>query len=128
MAEDPLLGEPLEGAPEYLRVEIHQAVTREAALHLDDVLTRRTRISVETFDRGLAAARPAAAIMAHPLGWSAEDLEREIVHYEARVQAELESQGQPDDHTADAARMGAPDVRTGPSQRARGAKVVPLPR
>ncbi|MFP6578333.1 MAG: glycerol-3-phosphate dehydrogenase/oxidase [Myxococcota bacterium] len=128
MAEDPLLGEPLEGAPEYLRVEIHQAVTREAALHLDDVLTRRTRISVETFDRGLAAARPAAAIMAHPLGWSAEDLEREIVHYEARVQAELESQGQPDDHTADAARMGAPDVRTGPSQRARGAKVVPLTR
>jgi hypothetical protein len=29
------------------------------------------------------------------------------------VAAELESQEQPDDHTADAARLGAPDVRTG---------------
>ena len=37
----------------------------------------------------------------------------EITHYRARVSAERESQQQPDDHTADAARMGAGDVRTG---------------
>ena len=30
------------------------AVTHEGALHLDDVLTRRTRVSIETADRGLA--------------------------------------------------------------------------
>ena len=32
------------------------AATHEGALHLDDVLARRTRISIETFDRGVEAA------------------------------------------------------------------------
>ena len=36
---------------------------------------------------------------------------REIEHYLARVEAERESQRMPDDLTADAARLGAPDVR-----------------
>ena len=35
----------------------------------------------------------------------------EVEHYAARVAAERESQRMPDDHTADAARLGAPDVR-----------------
>lgn len=109
----PSLGLPLDGAPAYLAAEIQHATSHEGALHLDDVLTRRTRISIEVFDRGLGAARPVAEIMASVLGWDPETLEREIQHYVARVQAERESQRQPDDHTADAARMGAPDVRTG---------------
>ena len=37
------------------------AVSHEGARHLDDVLTRRTRISIETFDRGIAAAAPGRA-------------------------------------------------------------------
>jgi glycerol-3-phosphate dehydrogenase len=110
---DPGLGRPLiEDAP-YLRAEIVHAVTDEGALHLDDVLTRRTRISIETRDRGTLAAPPAAEIMARRLGWDQATLNREIEHYLARVEAELDSQRQPDDRTADAARMGAPDVRTG---------------
>ncbi len=110
---DPSLGERLiDGAP-YLRAEIAHAVTHEGALHLDDVLTRRTRISIETADRGALAAPLAAEIMAGPLEWDHEMVEREIEHYLARIEAELDSQRQPDDHTADAARMGAPDVRTG---------------
>jgi glycerol-3-phosphate dehydrogenase len=85
-------------------------------LHLDDVLTRRTRISIETLDRGVGAAGGAAEIMAPLLGWDAATTRREVEHYLARVEAELESQRQPDDSTADAARMGAPDVRTGRSE------------
>jgi len=50
------LGLPLEGADDYLAAEIVYAVTHEGARHLDDVLTRRTRVSIETFDRGVAAA------------------------------------------------------------------------
>jgi glycerol-3-phosphate dehydrogenase len=50
--------------------------------------------------------------MAGPLGWDAEVAAREVEHYEARVAAERESQRMPDDRTADAARLGAPDVRT----------------
>ena len=40
------------GADDYLRAEVVYAATHEGARHLDDVLTRRTRISIETFDRG----------------------------------------------------------------------------
>jgi glycerol-3-phosphate dehydrogenase len=49
--------------------------------------------------------------MAQILGWDDTTEAREIEHYEARVRAERESQVQPDDQTADAARVGAPDVR-----------------
>jgi glycerol-3-phosphate dehydrogenase len=111
--ERPELGEPLDGADDYLKAEVVYAAAFEGALHLDDVLARRTRISIETFDRGLAAARDAAPLMAGVLGWSDEDTAREIEHYEARVAAERESQQMPDDQTADAARMGARDVRVG---------------
>ena len=111
--EMPSLGEPIEGAPTYLAAEIHYATSHEGALHLDDALTRRTRISIETFDRGVVAAGPTAEIMAAILGWDDATVSREIQHYEARVRAERESQTQPDDHTADAARVGAPDVRLG---------------
>ena len=54
--DDPSLGEPLAGADDYLRAEIVYAASHEGARHLDDVLTRRTRISIETFDRGVTAA------------------------------------------------------------------------
>ena len=117
VAEDPQLGRPLTGAPEYLRVEMHYGASHEGALHLDDLLARRTRISIETFDRGLSAAPEVARIVGPVLGWTEEDIAREVEHYGARVKAERESQQQPDDHTADAARLGAPDVRTGSPTR-----------
>ena len=56
IADDPALGEPLAAADDYLRAEVVYAASHEGARHLDDVLTRRTRISIETFDRGHAAA------------------------------------------------------------------------
>jgi glycerol-3-phosphate dehydrogenase len=92
------------------------AVRDEGAMHLDDILTRRTRISIETVDRGLKAATEATRIVAPILGWDDSASDREIRHYRARVEAERDSQDQPDDNTADAARMGAPDVRTGRSE------------
>jgi glycerol-3-phosphate dehydrogenase len=111
--QKPNLATPVEGAEEYLRAEIHYAASHEGALHLDDVLTRRTRTSIETFDRGLSAAPVVASIMGDVLGWDEATRARELRHYEARVAAERESQHQPDDRTADAARLGAPDVRMG---------------
>ncbi|HEU5429311.1 MAG TPA: glycerol-3-phosphate dehydrogenase/oxidase [Actinocrinis sp.] len=107
--KDRALGQPLEGADDYLRAEIVYAASHEGANHLEDVLARRTRISFETFDRGVGSARPAAELMAATLGWDDERLEREIAHYTAQIDAERESQLQPDDQSADAARMGAPD-------------------
>jgi glycerol-3-phosphate dehydrogenase len=115
LAGRPELGERIAGADTYLKVEATYAARYEGALHLDDFLTRRTRISIETFDRGREAAQDVAQLMAEELGWDDEDVARELKHYEARIDAELESQRMPDDRTADAARMGAPDVRTGGS-------------
>ncbi|MEP6697053.1 MAG: glycerol-3-phosphate dehydrogenase/oxidase [Pseudonocardiales bacterium] len=109
----PELARPLPGGPETLQAEVVYAASAEGALHLVDVLTRRTRISIETWDRGLSAAEPAAALMAEVLGWDMTTTANEVAHYRARIAAERESQRQPDDRTADAARMGAPDVRTG---------------
>jgi glycerol-3-phosphate dehydrogenase len=110
IARDPELGRPLEGAEDYLAAEVVYAATHEAAAHLEDVMTRRTRISIETWDRGLSAAEPAARLMAGPLGWDDAHVRREVEHYQARVRAERESQLQDDDLSADAARLGAPDV------------------
>jgi glycerol-3-phosphate dehydrogenase len=44
------------------------------------------------------------------LGWSDADVTRELEYYRARVEAERESQRQPEDRAADAARLKAPDV------------------
>ncbi|MEV7421272.1 glycerol-3-phosphate dehydrogenase/oxidase [Streptomyces sp. NPDC091212] len=110
IAADPGLGEPLGGADDYLRAEVVYAASHEGACHLEDVLTRRTRISIETFDRGTRSARECAELMAPVLGWDKDQIEREVTHYEKRVEAERESQRQPDDQTADAARLGAPDI------------------
>ncbi|HEU4917031.1 MAG TPA: glycerol-3-phosphate dehydrogenase/oxidase [Acidimicrobiia bacterium] len=116
VASDPSLAAPLVGDAPYLRAEIAFAALEEGALHLDDVLTRRTRISIETADRGLEASSAATEILAPILGWDDAAAFREVAHYRARVEAERDSQRQPDDSTADAARMGAPDVRTGRSE------------
>ncbi|MFG3046568.1 glycerol-3-phosphate dehydrogenase/oxidase [Streptomyces sp. NPDC048241] len=110
IAADPTLAEPLRHADDYLCAEIVYAASHEGARHLDDVLTRRTRISIETFDRGTRSAREAAELMAPVLGWDEDQIAREVEHYEKRVEAERESQRQPDDLTADAARLGAPDI------------------
>ncbi len=112
-ADRPDLAQPLPGATDHLAVEVHYAALAEGALHLDDVLTRRTRISVQTPHRGLDSAERVAALMGEVLDWSGAAREREIEHYRARVAAERESQRMPDDRTADAARLGAPDVRGG---------------
>jgi glycerol-3-phosphate dehydrogenase len=115
IAAEPDLGRPLAGAPDYLRVELRYGASCEGALHLDDLLARRTRISVETFDRGVESAEEVARLVAPVLGWSHDVIAREVSHYQTRVAAERESQEQPDDRTADAARLGAPDVRAGAS-------------
>ena len=109
--ERPELAEGIPGTKTYLCVEAAYAASHEGALHIDDVLTRRTRISIETFDRGVEAAERVAQEMGAVLGWDPKKRKREVDHYVLRVRAERESQEQPDDQSADAARLGAPDLR-----------------
>jgi len=109
--EQPDLGEPLTHGGPYLAAEVVFAVTHEGAMHLDDVLTRRTRLSIETFHRGVDCAMEVARFMAGPLGWDERTVLDEVEHYRLRVAAERDSQTCADDRTADAVRMGAPETR-----------------
>lgn len=110
IAAQPELGQPLVGAEDYLTAEVVYAVTHEGARHLDDVLQRRTRISIELFDRGVAAARPAAELMAAALGWTEADIDDEVDHYLRRVEAERQSQQELTDQEADEKRVKVRDI------------------
>lgn len=111
--ERPELAEPLPGADDYLQVEVVHAASHEGARHLDDVLARRTRISIETFHRGVETAPRAAELMGEVLGWDRAEVRREVDTYVARVDAERRSQEQPDDAAADEVRTAAPDLLAG---------------
>jgi glycerol-3-phosphate dehydrogenase len=113
LRERPDLDVPLPGADDYIAAEVVYAATHEGALHLDDVLARRTRISIEAWDRGVSAAPVAAQLMAGELGWDAERTAREVDTYLKRVAAERESQEQPDDLSADRVRLKAPEIVAG---------------
>ena len=112
MAEGrPELLTPITAAPVYLKVEAWYAAAAEGALHLEDILARRMRISIEYPHRGVDCAHEVAEVVAPVLGWSAEDVDREVSTYIARVDAEVRSQQQPDDESADALRAAAPEAR-----------------
>ena len=106
MMADPSLTEPVPGSDDYVLAENAYAVSHEGALHLDDILTRRTR----AWDRGVSAAPVAARIAAGLLGWDEANEQSEVDVYLQRVAAERESQTMPDDESADAIRLAAPEV------------------
>jgi glycerol-3-phosphate dehydrogenase len=110
-ADRPDLLEPLPGAPDYLKVEVAYGASDEGALHLDDVMTRRTRISIEYPHRGLDAAEAVAGLMGEVLGWDDSQRSREVEIYAERVAAERDSQTKPDDQAADEVRSAATDTR-----------------
>ncbi len=113
IANDSQLAEPLMAGHAYVRAEVVHAARAEGALHLDDVLTRRTRLSIESPDRALGAGALAAQLMAAELGWSDERAADEVARYAARVEAERASQRAASDEAADAVRLSAPDSRAG---------------
>ncbi len=110
VAADPGLGKPLAAADDYLRVEVVYAVTHEGARHLNDVLARRTHISIETWDRGVQAAEEVAELMTGPMKWRPRQVAREVENYRAEVAAERKSQEADSDTDADAIRLGAPEI------------------
>ncbi|OLR90485.1 glycerol-3-phosphate dehydrogenase [Actinokineospora bangkokensis] len=109
--DDPDLLKPIDEAPDYLRCEAVYAASHEGALHLEDILARRTRISIEYPHRGVACAQQVAELVAPVLGWDADTTTREVEVYLARVDAERDSQTQPGDEAADATRAAAPESR-----------------
>lgn len=109
--QSPELLQPITDAPDYLQAEAVYAVAAEGALHLEDILARRTRISIEYTHRGVNCAEQVARLVAPILGWDDATIDREVETYRARVEAEVLSQAQPDDLSADALRVAAPEAR-----------------
>ena len=76
--ENPDLLGPITDAPVYLKVEAAYAAAAEGALHLEDILARRMRISIEYPHRGVDCARAVAEVVAPIRGWSAADVAHEV--------------------------------------------------
>jgi glycerol-3-phosphate dehydrogenase len=85
---DPALAQPLLAGHQYLRAEVVYAVTHEGALHVEDVLARRTRLFIEAADSGAGAAADVAEIMARLLGWNRRRRAAETERYLDLVAAE----------------------------------------
>jgi glycerol-3-phosphate dehydrogenase len=111
IAADPGLAAPLVGAEGYVAAEVCHATAYEGALHVDDVLTRRTHIAFEVPDRGRLAADGVARLMAPVLGWDQAAVDREIAHYRARLEAEAAAQALLTDEASDSARAEVRDPR-----------------
>ncbi len=108
MNVDPTLRAEVPGSEGHLAVEMVYAAAQEGALHLTDVMTRRTRISIEARDRGIQAAPHVAALIAPILRWDEAKVASEIEIYHRRVEAEMTSQTMPDDVSAQQERSKAP--------------------
>ena len=85
---DAALGRPLAPGHPYLRAEVVYAVSHEGALHVEDVLMRRTRLFIEAADSGAAVAADVAALMGRPLGWSRRRRAAETRRYLDLVETE----------------------------------------
>ena len=91
---EPSLGEFLSPELPYLKAEIHYAVSHEGARSVEDVLSRRTRISFEAFDGGVSLAEEVSRIISPVLGWSTKERKQSVSAYEKlalREQAGLAS-------------------------------------
>jgi glycerol-3-phosphate dehydrogenase len=82
------LARPLAEGHPYLRAEVAYAVTHENALHVEDVLMRRTRLFIESADSGAGAAAEVSAIMGRLLGWSRRKRAAEARRYLDLVEGE----------------------------------------
>jgi glycerol-3-phosphate dehydrogenase len=82
------MARPLAEGHPYLRAEAAYAVTHENALHVEDVLMRRTRLHIESADSGAAAAADVSAIMGRLLGWGRRKRAFEVRRYLDLVESE----------------------------------------
>jgi glycerol-3-phosphate dehydrogenase len=105
------LAVPLVGAPAYLGAEIAYAITHEGALHLDDLMERRTRMVYEYPEAAMAALPEVAEIATRYLKWTRKHAAHEIATYTNQAAAAAAAALQRDDRSAARVRgTAAPNV------------------
>lgn len=116
-AENPELLQPVPHAEGYLLAEVLYAVTHEGAVHLEDILHRRLRVSMEYPHRGVESADAVAALVADTCGWDAEQVAHEVKVFKDRTAAALAAEQQVTDQKANeiatAVEDSRPDIDTG---------------
>jgi glycerol-3-phosphate dehydrogenase len=88
IASDPSLSAPLSRQAAYVFAEVLYAARYEGAATLDDVFSRRTRLSLRARDAGMPSAQRAAGILARETGRDDAWARAQITAYADAVRAE----------------------------------------
>ena len=89
--EQPKLAAKLDKDLPYIKAEIVYATSHEGARSVDDVISRRTRLSFEAVNHGVHLADEIAALIAPVLGWSTKVRKESIAQYVELVEREIEA-------------------------------------
>jgi glycerol-3-phosphate dehydrogenase len=87
--DQPKLAAKLDVDLPYIKAEIVYATSHEGARSVDDVVSRRTRLSFEAVNHGVHLADEVAALIAPVLGWSAKERKESIAQYAELVEREI---------------------------------------
>lgn len=87
--EQPKLASKLDTNLPYIKAEIVYATSHEGARSVDDVISRRTRLSFEAVNHGVHLADEIAALITPVLGWSAKERKQSIAQYTELVEREI---------------------------------------
>jgi glycerol-3-phosphate dehydrogenase len=94
LGEDrPDLLEPAVAGLPYTRAELVYAAREEMAQTLDDVLSRRTRATIQRAQATMAAAPGVAELIAADMGWSASEAKEQAARFTALCEKELLTAG-----------------------------------
>ena len=89
----PELLEPFVAGLPYTGAELVYAVREEMARTLDDVLSRRTRATIQRAHDTMSAAAAVAALLAPDMGWNEKEATDQAVRYSESCQKELLTAG-----------------------------------
>ena len=86
--EEPKLLGKLDVNLPYIKAEIVYAASHEGARSVDDVISRRTRLSFEAVNHGLHLADEIATLISPILGWSSKERKESVAQYTELVERE----------------------------------------
>ena len=90
----PQLATKLDEDLPYIKAEIVYAASHEGARSVDDVISRRTRLSFEAVNHGAHLADEIATLVSPVLGWSAKERKESVAQYTELVEREKAALGE----------------------------------
>jgi glycerol-3-phosphate dehydrogenase len=90
----PQLASKLDTDLPYIKAEIVYAASHEGARSVDDVISRRTRLSFEAVNHGAHLADEIATLVSPVLGWSAKERKESVAQYTELVEREKAALGE----------------------------------